>query len=33
MGAFIDRTAIKASVIETGTYTVWHRVETLTREG
>jgi len=33
MGAFIDRTAIKASIVETGTYTMWHRVETLTRVG
>jgi hypothetical protein len=33
MGAFIDRTAIKASIVETGTYTVWHRVETRARAG
>jgi hypothetical protein len=33
MGAFIDRTAIKASIVETGTYTMWHRVETLARTG
>jgi hypothetical protein len=33
MGAFIDRTAIKASIVETGTYTMWHRVETRTRNG
>ena len=28
MGAFIDRNAIKASNVETGKYTVWHRIET-----
>ena len=28
MGAFIDRTSVKASIVETGTYTMWHRVET-----
>ena len=28
MGAFVDHTAIKASVVETGTFVVWHRVET-----
>jgi hypothetical protein len=28
MGALIDRTAIKASIVETGTYVLWHRVET-----
>jgi len=28
MGVFIDRTNIKASIVETGTYTLWHRVET-----
>jgi hypothetical protein len=33
MGAFIDRTAIKASIVETGTYTMWHRVETRARVG
>jgi len=33
MGAFIDRTAIKASIVETGTYTMWHRVETRARAG
>ena len=30
MGALIDRTAVKASIVETGTYTLWHRVETTT---
>jgi hypothetical protein len=28
MGAFVDHTTIKASVVETGTFVVWHRVET-----
>ncbi len=33
MGALIDRMGIKASIVETGTYTMWHRVETRARVG
>ena len=28
MGALIDRTSINANIVETGTYTMWHRIET-----